>query len=134
MKKTRKTQDKPESTPETVQTPPPAEESAPAIPAETPTAEEMPKAKRKIWPGAAVRFGDGCPNCGSTRNRIVENYGCTDFGNFGVVERIHECDGENCGWCFKSAQRVPRQDIPHLRPSVQERRERSKAEAATPAA
>ena len=130
MKKNKKTQTEPESTPETVQTPPPAEESAPSIPAETPTAGEMPKPKRKIWPGAAVRFGDGCPNCGSTRNRIVETYGCTSFGSFGVVERIHECDGEGCGWCFKSSQRVPRQDIPFLRPSTQERRERKRTDPA----
>ena len=87
-----------------------------------------PKPRRRIWPGAAVRFGDGCPNCGSTRNRIVENYGVTDFGSFGVVERIHECDGDGCGWSFKSSQRVPRKDIPHYHPSTQDKREKLRAE------
>lgn len=79
------------------------------------------EAPKRRWPGLPVAYNSGiCPNCGSTRNRIIENYGCTDAGTVGIVRRTHEC--YNCKTCFATSQEVPRKDIEFLGASAEEKK------------
>lgn len=83
--------------------------------------EEPVAAPKRRWPGLPVAYNPGiCPNCGSSRNRIIENYGCTDAGRVGVVRRLHEC--YNCTTCFYSSQEVPKKDIPFVGASAEEKK------------